>query len=407
MLSVFYLSGYYNIAFRKSRLQEFVTTLLSTICCALSIFFVVLINDLIEERMLNYEMILSLWLSLFLPIYLGRCIITQIATNKIHKRLWSFETIIIGNGKVAHQLCDKLNRMKFSLGYNIIGYVDIPGEIPSDENGIALSDVEKFCYQNVVKEIIIIPTKNNIKSLLHVVNNLFPLNLPIKISPNMFHILTSKVKLSNLSGEPLVDVAGSNMSESSINIKRSFDVLLSIIFLIILIPLLIILIILIKIDSKGSVIYMQERIGYRNIPFNIYKFRTMNEDAEVGGIPQLSTLNDNRITKLGKFLRKYRLDELPQFFNVIKGDMSIVGPRPEREYYIKKIMDRAPYYALIHQVRPGITSLGMVKFGYASNVNQMIERLKYDLLYIENMSLLNDMKIMIYTIKTILTGKGL
>ena len=132
----------------------------------------------------------------------------------------------------------------------------------------------------------------------------------------------------------------------------------------------------------------------------------MKVDAEANG-PTLSTLDDPRITKLGKIMRKYRLDELPQFWNVVKGDMSLVGPRPEREYYIKQIIKIAPYYSLVHQVRPGITSWGMVKFGYASNVDEMISRLKYDLLYIENVSLAVDLKIIFYTINTVFTGKGI
>lgn len=171
-------------------------------------------------------------------------------------------------------------------------------------------------------------------------------------------------------------------------------------------PLLIGLMIAIKATSPGNIFYKQERIGLRRKPFNIYKFRSMKMNAEEQG-PQLSSLTDNRVTPIGRFMRKYRLDELPQFWNVLKGDMSLVGPRPERDFYVRQIIKKAPYYSLVFQVRPGITSWGMVKFGYASNINQMVERTKFDLLYITNMSISLDIKIIIYTFRTIISGAGM
>ena len=226
------------------------------------------------------------------------------------------------------------------------------------------------------------------------------------MTPDLHGMFGLRPKISQVSAEPVVDITNARISQAAINFKRAGDIVVSALSLIVLSPVLAAIAIAVKSDSKGPVLYRQERIGLHKKPFMINKFRTMRTDAENAG-PALSRENDPRITRLGHFLRKYRLDELPQFWNVLIGDMSLVGPRPEREYYIRQIIERHPAYSLIHQVRPGITSWGMVKYGYASTIDQMLERLEYDLLYIENVSLGVDLKILFYTISTVVTGKGL
>ena len=171
-------------------------------------------------------------------------------------------------------------------------------------------------------------------------------------------------------------------------------------------PLSLTLIVAIKTTSEGPVIYSQERIGKFGKPFRIFKFRSMFKNAEAQG-PQLATKNDTRITKIGRFMRRLRLDEIPNFMNVLKGDMSLVGPRPERKFYINQIVKKAPEYKRLLQVKPGVTSLGQVKYGYAENIDEMIRRMRYDLLYIENMSLYVDFQILIRTIIIILKGSGI
>lgn len=188
-------------------------------------------------------------------------------------------------------------------------------------------------------------------------------------------------------------------------IKRLFDVVCSAIALVVLCPLFLVIAVFIKCDSKGPVIYRQQRLGRLAKPFTILKFRTMYENAETD-TPLLSAKDDKRITKFGCLLRKYHLDELPQLWNILVGDMSFVGPRPERKYFVDQLLVIAPEYVKLFKVRPGLSSWGSVKYGYASDLSRMVERMKYDLMYLDKMSLAIDIKIMAYTIKTVVTGKG-
>jgi exopolysaccharide biosynthesis polyprenyl glycosylphosphotransferase len=188
-------------------------------------------------------------------------------------------------------------------------------------------------------------------------------------------------------------------------VKRGVDIGFSALALILGSPVFVGVAAAIKLSSKGPVLYSQERIGRGGKPFRIYKFRSMYTDAEAQG-PKLSQDHDPRITPVGRFLRKTHLDELPQFWNVLRGEMALVGPRPERQYFIDQISARAPEYYHLLKVKPGVTSWGQVKYGYASNVEEMVERLKYDLLYIENVTLALDLKIVLYTILRIVQGDG-
>ena len=187
--------------------------------------------------------------------------------------------------------------------------------------------------------------------------------------------------------------------------KTAVDYFISFLFLILLTPVILLLAIAIKISSKGPVIYSQQRIGRFGKPFLIYKFRSLHNGTE-DGVPLLSDKNDQRITFVGRFMRKHKFDEIPNFINVLKGEMSLIGPRPEQQYFIDQILLRVPKYKTLQEIKPGITSWGQVKYGYASNVEEMIERSDYDMFYFKNMSLWFDVKIAIKTIGIILKGQG-
>jgi len=409
MMVTYIFSGYYNNVCRKSRIQELLTTAASSGINTLLIFFAALINDVVGVRGNDYEMIIILWLILFGFVYAGRAMITNVASRQIKSRKWTFPTIIIGSGSAAVNFANKLNSKRESSGYEIMGFANIPGENPVKGNPLPcyeLDELKEVCETQGIWELIVVPTRDDTHQTMNAINKLFSLGLPIMISPDRFNVLQTPVRISDIYGEPLVNISSSSMSDSGKNIKRALDVIVSIIAMILLSPVYVVVSLIIKSTSPGPIFYKQERVGLHNKPFKIIKFRSMVQNAEPNGQPQLSSDDDPRITPFGRFMRKYRIDEFPQFWNVLKGEMSLVGPRPERKYYIDQIIKLMPSYALLHQVRPGITSMGMVKYGYAKNVDEMLDRVKYDLMYLNNMSLLNDIKILIYTVKIVFTGRG-
>ena len=405
LVILYWLSGFYNNPFGKSRFNELLNTAIISAISTIFLHLALLTNDQMSDVISNLLQIILIFIILFTFTLAGRLLMINNQIRHFKNRDWKYSAVIVGNSSKAHALAKKMKESKAVISNSIEGFFRIPGEDDSGHPAHDIKDLDDFCRENNIDQIILAPQKSDEEHVLTLLYKLFPIGKPIKLSPDTLNFMTASIKLEDIYGFPLVDLTHSSMSESEKNIKRTLDIIASGITLIALSPLFLFLAIRVKLDSKGPVFYRQERIGLKERPFDIIKFRTMRTDAEADG-PQLSSDDDPRVTKSGKIMRKYRLDELPQFWNVLKGEMSIVGPRPERRFFINKIIERAPYYTLLYQTRPGITSWGMVQYGYASHVDEMIERSKYDLLYISNMSILLDLKIMLYTVLTILEGRG-
>ena len=404
-LFVHYLSGFYYQPERKKLPGIFFTTLVSTALISIVIFFVLIIDDVVISYKHYYYSLLMLFGAQFLLTYLFRMTIAHGVKRKYKSKEWTINTLIVGTGSNAQKMAKELEDN--SEEYTLVGFVSIDQyvRVPKDKVLGSMTQLAAIIKNHQVEDAIIALEKPDELKLFSLINELYRYNIDIRFTPGLYEILTGASRVKMLGVSPLINITSPAMLSWELSVKRFFDLLVSAVAMVLLSPLFVYLMLLIKKDSIGPVFYRQERIGYLGRPFQIFKFRTMYTDSE-NGMPKLSSANDDRITPVGRMLRKYRLDELPQFWNVFKGEMSLVGPRPERRFFINQIIETAPYYCLLYKVRPGLTSWGPIKVGYTDTVDKMIERLNYDIIYIENMSLINDLKILIFTVEIIFKGKG-
>jgi exopolysaccharide biosynthesis polyprenyl glycosylphosphotransferase len=408
---IYAIFGMYNNLFLISRLDEIIRTAKISIIGTLILFFFLFIDQLNwDASNINYAKYYAMiyWFLVFLTTSMFRFVVRTAQKRKTRSGKGLHRAIIVGTGKNAVEVSENLNRNKI-LGLDVVGFVQTGGEINEHLTKPILGfidDIRSLVVEKKIDDVIVALEQTESRKLIEVVDQVDLPDVSVKILPDFYQIIIGLNRTNQIFGLPLIDIMPDPMPSWEKITKRAFDISVSVILLLIVAPIMALLYVIIPLSSTGKAIYSQERVGLFGKSFIIYKFRTMVSDAEKSGSPQLATQNDPRITPLGNFMRKTRLDELPQLWNVIRGDMSLVGPRPERPFFVNQFKKQIPLYSRRLRVRPGITGWAQVKWKYDESFEDVVEKTKYDLFYVENMSLRMDFKILVNTIATVILGKG-
>jgi len=405
--------GFYRDYLRKSRMRE-LFNLFSAVLMGVGLIFLILILD--EDgsgvRIRYYKTTTIYFLIHLVVAGFAKMLYLSLIKRLIYSGIIRFETLLLGNGPAAREICLDIRQNSRHLGLHFTGFMyldDSASDEMEAETGLLnlghYSRLAGVLENQGIEQVVVAIEATDHPHLEEILTVAEGKNRIISILPDMYQILLGLVKVQHVFGTPLIEIRKDLMPVWQQVTKRAIDITASLLVLVLGSPFFLLVALITKFTSRGPILFFQERIGKDGAPFNIIKFRSMYVNAEKAG-PALSSQHDPRITPWGRFMRKTRIDEFPQFYNVLIGEMSLVGPRPERQFFIDKIMEKAPHYRHLTRVKPGITSLGQVKYGYAENVDQMVKRLKFDILYIENMSLGMDFRILIHTVLTVLGAKG-
>jgi exopolysaccharide biosynthesis polyprenyl glycosylphosphotransferase len=403
---LFFIFGLYQHWFVRSRFDEFISIVKTVFVGCLILFFAIFIDDFLKDaKVISRFLILIYWFIMILFVSFGRIFIRSFQIQLLQKGIGIRNTVIVGSGKNAFELHDMIQKYP-KLGYKFVGFIGLHNENPIENEIGKIIDLKEIIRREKV-EVVLVASEQKAKNvLLDTLNYCADENVAVKIMPELYEIISGMAKTQQIYGLPLIEVKTELMSVPSRIIKRSIDVFISLFVLLILSPFLIITAILIKLTSKGPVFYTQKRLGKSGKLFKVVKFRSMVQNAESESGPMWADRDDPRVTAIGSFMRRIRLDEVPQFINVIKNDMSIVGPRPERPFFVEQLKKEIPYYSRRLSIKPGITGWAQVKHTYDTSIEDVKTKLQYDFYYIENMSLSLDFRIMANTLLVVFTMKG-
>tara|TARA_R100000908_G_scaffold35437_1_gene16185 strand:+ start:6550 stop:7959 length:1410 start_codon:yes stop_codon:yes gene_type:complete len=410
-MAVFVVMGSYKKLYLVSRLDEFMKVLKASLLGALILYFIININETIsigDQRMI----IITYWATIFVLLAMNRFVVRTIQKYYAQRGKGLHRAVIIGTGQTAKAAYEDLNRNR-TLGMQVLGFIQVNGKVVDPVHGVdeddiigSLTDIKQIMEEHKVQDILVALEPDRRQDLVEVISKIDTPDVSLKLLPDFYQLVSGLSKTNQIFGLPLVEISPEPMPLWEKTIKRMLDIIVSLVVLVVALPILLAIGIAVRLTSKGPAIYKQRRVGRNGRVFTIYKYRTMLDNAEKHSGPTWAKKDDPRVTKLGYWLRKLRIDEVPQLINVLKGDMSLVGPRPERPHFVEQFSKQIPLYTRRLRVRPGITGWAQVKWKYDTSLDDVKEKTKFDLFYIENASLRMDAKILINTIITIIKGKG-